>query len=96
MNTCICPQPPGGTVRCPEDHIAICKIVVGGIEAICLAPSDDEEETYFRIIEAITGRRPLKLSDDDRKMLSTGSFRNAKDYAVFRMPVPRNDPEMAF
>ena len=37
-NTCDCPKPPGGTVQCNEDQIAICRVKNGVPQMACISP----------------------------------------------------------
>jgi hypothetical protein len=57
MNSCTCPHPPGGVVHCPDDHVAICRVVNGHAESECIPPDSSlsEEAQAGRILEIITG-----------------------------------------
>ncbi len=37
-NKCNCPSPPGGSVECGDDQLAICQIKNGQIVARCISP----------------------------------------------------------
>ena len=35
-NICKCPNPPGGTVSCGDDQIAVCRVQDGNVEGFCI------------------------------------------------------------
>jgi len=38
QNTCRCPNPPGGALRCDDDQVGFCNVQNGNINAECIKP----------------------------------------------------------
>jgi hypothetical protein len=91
MNSCTCPNPPGGVVHCPEDHVAICRVVNGKAESECIAPdpSLNKEAQAGRILEIITGI-PFggRLTATEQAILDAGEYSspNGTMRVTFKLP----------
>lgn len=60
-NTCQCPDPPGGSVRCPSDSFAYCYVNQGKLKSGCYKPVRSSinrlgsaEAVFFRHIISVT------------------------------------------
>ncbi|MET4066804.1 hypothetical protein ABID58_001587 [Bradyrhizobium sp. S3.2.6] len=77
MTSCNCPNPPGGVVNCPDDHIAICRVVDGQAMSECIPPEAglSDEAQAVRIVEIVT-RRPVlgPLTPTERAILASGTY----------------------
>jgi hypothetical protein len=85
MTTCTCPNPPGGSMTCPDGYSAICRVENGQSHGECVPPDPDDTEISMRlrVLEAVTRiprpRRPdgtwvQALTDEDRRILETGLY----------------------
>lgn len=96
-STCKCPSPPGGTVTCEPDQLAICRIENGQIEAVCVDPPSSVQyilnfTNYLNwALIQITGaqRSPSTTVDPDEMALLRKGFQ--EDYwgnviVTFRFP----------
>lgn len=98
-NTCHCANPPGGTIVCPDDCIAYCRVLNGVIKAGCLkVPSRIGTQRALAnwTLEWVTGKRRRSnqaFTSEDRLVLENRRYVR-KDGAVmsFRMPPVRRDP----
>ena|ERR1700722_13284938 len=100
-NTCACPNPPGGTIECADDQLAVCGYQNGQIVSGCYGrPShvfhiEDEGDKHLAlgnwIISIVTG---AVRSDSDPigsehfAMLSEGRYTNERTGAVIRFAPP--------
>ena len=102
-NVCGCPNPPGGTITCNDDQLAVCGYRNGQIVSGCF-----ERPQYLRaiaddfarglavtnwVISTITG---VERSDSSPigpeliAMLRSGQFRNEQTGEVLHFTVPRD------
>jgi hypothetical protein len=70
-NVCECPRPPGGSVRCSDSQLAVCRIVNGEAEGKCydLPSAATVAEFRARIISLVLGRTITVTDFEDRPEL---------------------------
>lgn len=100
-NTCQCPNPPGGVVRCNPDQMAVCGIRDGKIVSGCFdKPSharnitSESERSYVLsnwALSVITGARRKDydpISTAEFAMLQSGRYVNKRTGEEIRFSVP--------
>ena len=101
-NTCKCEDPPGGTVECEPDQLAICIVRNGVAQKGCMDPPDDlrdlaaltagQSRRYFNwALTQITGQLRWSsnpISNEDIAILAQGSYQNlvTGDVVTFSLP----------
>jgi hypothetical protein len=101
-NTCSCPQPPGGTISCEPEQLAICRVKNGVAKGDCIDPPEGmdsianldptEARRYYNwALQHITGqqRTPFEpISRSDEVILNRGNYRNMTtgEEVRFRLP----------
>jgi hypothetical protein len=89
-NICDCPSPPGGTVSCEPDQLAICRVLNGVAQRECFDPpsglgnlsdlTPSKARRYHNwALQRITGqhRSPSQpITPDDERILRDGSYHN--------------------
>ncbi len=101
MNVCECPYPPGGTITCPSDCLAICRVVNNQAVGECiprppkltLIPLEQGLAEANWILGAVTGQvRSLSraITAEEWAIIESGSFENAAtgERVTFRVPPP--------
>lgn len=93
-NSCKCPTPPGGIVRCDPKQLAICSVRAGQIEASCVTPP-----TYARglrlqnwVLSVVMNERrnPLQeLTSHDMKVLESQSFSCPSENLEVKFMMPK-------
>lgn len=102
MNTCNCPDPPGGQVVCDSDQIAICRVKNGRAEYLCISPPRAiqlavERQGFDRgnlavanwVLSVVTGedRDPEQsLSGYDLHVLDQEQYETGDGTITFRLP----------
>jgi len=88
-----CPDPPGGTVECEANQLAICSIKGWKVEAKCVSPQSGLSVTALQnwVLENVTGisrEASAFLNDDDREILRSQNYRSpdGKLQVSFRVP----------
>ena|SRR5258708_6934355 len=102
-NACKCPRPPGGTIRCSDDQLAVCGYQDGEIVSGCfdrpeliLSIADEGEKNLVLsnwILSKVTGvyRSDLDPIDSDLfAMLRSGQYRNERTGEVLKFSLPRD------
>jgi hypothetical protein len=102
-NICPCPNPPGGTIRCNDDQLAVCGYRDGQIVSGCFDRPDHvksaEEENLKNlflcnwILSFITGAtrsRYAAIEDEDLALLRAGRYRTADTAETLKFSVPRD------
>jgi hypothetical protein len=101
-NTCKCEDPPGGTVECEPDQLALCIVRQGVAQKGCMDPPDDLRDLaaltrgqslrYLNwALSQITGEiRRLRdpISNEDYFILAQGSYQNIQTGAVVTFSLP--------
>jgi hypothetical protein len=97
-NKCNCPDPPGGTVECEANQLAICSIKGGKVEAKCVSPPSRLAGTALQnwVLENVTGiprRASTILNHYDREILRSQTYRSpdGKLQVSFRVPLAIKD-----
>lgn len=101
-NICNCPQPPGGSVACEPDQLAICRVKNGVVEGECIDPPDGmdslseltpvEARRYHNwALQHITGQPRHSwdpIDPGDQAILRKGIHRNVitGEEVRFRLP----------
>ena len=101
-NICPCPQPPGGTVACEPNQLAICRVRNGVAEGECIDPPSgmgklseltptDTRRYHNWALEHITGQPRQSwypIDPSDQAILRRGSYRNVStgEEVTFRLP----------
>lgn len=76
-NVCSCPNPPGGTVTCEPDQMAICIVLDGEARRECQDPplgSSHAELVDWAVQQVTEGRVSFQTREADLLMLTSGSF----------------------
>jgi hypothetical protein len=107
-NVCQCPNPPGGTVQCSDDQLAICSYTNGEIVSGCydrpepVAAISDKRERNLAlanwVLSRITGiARPIDEAIEASlvELLRSGSYTDPQTDQVIRFTLPR-DLELDF
>jgi hypothetical protein len=102
-NTCLCPKPPGGTVRCSDDQLAVCGYRDGQIVSGCFdrpshvrATEDESVKNLFLsnwILTVITGSDRSEyqpIQDDELALLQTGRYGSSETVNLLKFSVPRD------
>lgn len=91
MNSCACPNPPGGKVDCPDDHVAVCRVVNGVAQAECIPPDTtlSEEAQALRFLGIITGQSFTTLGSTELAILRSGEYKSPDGsmYVLFKIPL---------
>ena len=89
--TCDCPTPPGGSITCSDDQLAICGYRDGKIVSGCFDPPSGVAATPRNqritamnnwVLERITGRsRSLfqRIMPEEKVILESGTFSEGRD-----------------
>ena len=98
-NSCDCPNPPGGTVICSDDQLAVCGYVNGRIVSGCFDPPEhvsklQPQHVNIRVanwvLSVVTGEhRPSgqRITSQDVGILQSGKFTSLKgDSVSFSLP----------
>lgn len=101
-NICDCPQPPGGSVACEPDQLAICRVRDGVAQGECIDPPDgmgglahvtpnSARQYHNWALEHITGQRRSRwdpITPYDEAILRDGVYRNyaTGEEVRFRLP----------
>jgi hypothetical protein len=94
--TCPCPNPPGGSVTCSDDQLAMCGYRDGQIVSGCFDPPHGEASSPQVLnwaLEMITGekRGPNQLiSVFHQNVLRTGRYQVDGVLIMFSLPRERN------
>lgn len=90
-NICNCPSPPGGSVECSKDQMALCIVENGTVRRVCqnvVKDKDDSTIVNFAL-SIITGEiRPdyNNVSDYDIQILQSGEFYRGNVAVTFNLP----------
>lgn len=101
-NICPCPQPPGGTVACEPNQLAICRVKNGVAEGECISPPADltdlsdlapaDAKRYLNwALDHITGRQRLPwqiVTPQDQAILRRGVYRDTATGEEVRFKLP--------
>lgn len=100
-NSCQCPQPPGGSIRCNDDQLAMCGYQDGEIVSGCFDRPDhsrtiqDPEERKLVltnwVLAAITGQQRSDYEEIDGNslsMLRSGRYENKETGTTLRFSLP--------
>ncbi|MGY4172660.1 hypothetical protein [Bradyrhizobium sp. USDA 4529] len=76
MNICECPKPPGGKATCPDDHVAICRVIKGVAETACIPPDKtlSKEDQAIEFLRIITGQLFTTLGHAEQSILDAGEY----------------------
>jgi hypothetical protein len=93
-NVCPCPNPPGGAAVCPDDHLAICRVVNGQAHTECVPPPTDLSDIQVAnwVLRVVTGRRrelDQPLSKNDSRVLESGEYLDRKLGVRVSFAMPR-------
>lgn len=90
MNICECPKPPGGKASCPDDHVAICRVINGLAETACIPPDKtlSKEDQAIEFLRVITGQFITNLGLAEQAILDAGEYVNPDGSmrVVFNLP----------
>ena len=102
-NTCTCPEPPGGSITCGDDQLAVCGYQDGKIVSGCysrpasvnLMTSKNEKVLALAnwAISQITGTRRTDLDRIDSNliaMLQIGQYVNEQSSEVIKFALPKD------
>lgn len=96
MNSCLCPKPPGGRVDCPDDCVAVCRVINGVAESECIPPDKtlNEEAQAIRLLSIITRQSITELGGPEQALLDSGEYRSPDGLTrvTFRLPQRRSEP----
>lgn len=97
-SVCPCANPPGGEIRCPDNHIAICRVIRGRVSAECIPIKTNfsqdfktDEEAKAWILTKVV-KRPVQAfeigSPEYQKILRDKRFTNLEtgETVTFRLP----------
>jgi hypothetical protein len=78
MNSCTCPNPPGGRVDCPDDHVAVCRVINGVARSECIPPDKtlSEEAQAIRLLSIITGQTIARIGSAEQTLLDSGEYKS--------------------
>ena len=90
-NICSCPHPPGGTVECSANQMALCIVKDGVARHLCIDPIETSEAIKLTnwALTLITGELHdayKRISEADFAMLRSGTFRSEKISVNFVLP----------
>jgi hypothetical protein len=94
-NSCDCPNPPGGTVVCEADQLAICRVKNGKTQAECVTPPPNLKGHALKAwaLGVITKKKRSltgvpRLDNEDREILEAGEFEDpvTGELVMFRLP----------
>ena len=93
INTCKCPNPPGGIVKCESHQLAICRLRDGMIEAECITLPKNLSTIAMKnwTLCQITGaKRSLneRITLNEQRILDQGEYLNLAtgENIKFRLP----------
>ncbi len=102
-NVCKCPDPPGGSVTCNDDQLAVCGYQDGQIVSGCFDKPDhlrsisDKEERLLALKNwALSTIMGVYRSEDDpigpelTAMLASGQYKNEQTKEIVRFILPRD------
>lgn len=93
-NICPCANPPGGQIRCPNNTIAICRIVNGKINAECIpiTPYETWELQMAwvlgKVLNKHVGLNEVKNNKEYQNILQEQRYTNKEtgETVTFRLP----------
>ncbi len=102
-NVCECPNPPGGTVRCPPSNLAICRVLDGEVISECIPlpsrlfrveytrgnPKNYLANWIFNRIAKVQVRLRTEVSSDILEILAEGKYSNSAydEFVSFSLPL---------
>jgi hypothetical protein len=102
-NTCTCPKPPGGTITCSDDQLAICGYRNGQIESGCFdRPAHIRSESNealrnlllcnwaLSIIRGIDRSDYTSIQPDELSILRNGLYRAEGTGETLRFSIPKD------
>jgi hypothetical protein len=95
-NSCDCPTPPGGQIKCEDNQVAICRVKDGKVYGQCKTPPSSAQKgialrawILTKLLQTTVRPEEIDRLPKYQKILSEGRYTNPRTGEVITFRVPR-------